>query len=242
MEYSVIILLLPLCMFLFLGLVGHKLSERVAGILGTIGLSVAAVLAYVVAFNYFTMPRNAEGVFDTLQPINFEWLRFTEHLHIDLGILLDPISVMMLVVITTVSLMVHIYSMGYMHGEKGFQRYYAFLSLFSFSMLGLVVATNIFQMYIFWELVGVSSYLLIGFYYTKPAAVSASKKAFIVTRFADLGFLIGILILSFFTETFDFATLMSNPSALVSETARHDLYGLFGSRLGYGSYLYGRCR
>lgn len=219
MEYSVIILLLPLCMFLFLGLVGHKLSERVAGILGTIGLSVAAVLAYVVAFNYFTMPRNAEGVFDTLQPINFEWLRFTEHLHIDLGILLDPISVMMLVVITTVSLMVHIYSMGYMHGEKGFQRYYAFLSLFSFSMLGLVVATNIFQMYIFWELVGVSSYLLIGFYYTKPAAVSASKKAFIVTRFADLGFLIGILILSFFTETFDFATLMSNPSALVSETA-----------------------
>ena len=219
MEYSVIILLFPLCMFLFLGLVGHKLSERVAGILGTIGLSVAAVLAYVVAFNYFTMPRNAEGVFDTLQPINFEWLRFTEHLHIDLGILLDPISVMMLVVITTVSLMVHIYSMGYMHGEKGFQRYYAFLSLFSFSMLGLVVATNIFQMYIFWELVGVSSYLLIGFYYTKPAAVSASKKAFIVTRFADLGFLIGILILSFFTETFDFATLMSNPSALVSETA-----------------------
>ena len=214
MEYSVIILLLPLCMFLFLGLVGHKLSERVAGILGTIGLSVAAVLAYVVAFNYFTMPRNAEGVFDTLQPINFEWLRFTEHLHIDLGILLDPISVMMLVVITTVSLMVHIYSMGYMHGEKGFQRYYAFLSLFSFSMLGLVVATNIFQMYIFWELVGVSSYLLIGFYYTKPAAVSASKKAFIVTRFADLGFLIGILILSFFTETFDFATLMMVPVIL----------------------------
>ena len=127
MEYSVIILLLPLCMFLFLGLVGHKLSERVAGILGTIGLSVAAVLAYVVAFNYFTMPRNAEGVFDTLQPINFEWLRFTEHLHIDLGILLDPISVMMLVVITTVSLMVHIYSMGYMKGERGFQRYYAFV-------------------------------------------------------------------------------------------------------------------
>ena len=75
----------------------------------------------------------------------------TEQLHIDLGILLEPISVMMLVVITTVSLMVHIYSMGYMHGEKGFQRYYAFLSLFSFSMLGLVVATNIFQMYIFWS-------------------------------------------------------------------------------------------
>ena len=120
-------------------------------------------------------------------PYNFKWLPFTESLSIDMGILLDPISVMMLVVISTVSLLVHIYSFGYMKGERGFQRYYAFLSLFTMSMLGLVVATNIFQMYLFWELVGVSSYLLIGFYYTKPAAIAASKKAFIVTRFADLG-------------------------------------------------------
>ncbi len=218
MEYSAIILLLPLCMFLFLGLAGHKLSHRVAGIAGTIGLGIAAILAYMVAYEYFTAPRLDDGTFRTVVPFNFEWLRFTENLHIDLGILLDPISVMMLVVITTVSLMVHIYSLGYMHGEKGFQRYYAFLSLFTFSMLGLVVATNIFQMYIFWELVGVSSYLLIGFYYTKPAAVSASKKAFIVTRFADLGFLVGILILSFFTETFDFQTLMNHPGSLIAST------------------------
>ena len=112
--------------------------------------------------------------------------------------------------------MVHLYSLGYMHGEKGFQRYYAFLSLFSFSMLGLVVATNIFQMYIFWELVGVSSYLLIGFYYTKPEAVAASKKAFIVTRFADLGFLIGILILSFYSQTFNFLDLTTSPEAVVA--------------------------
>ena len=121
-----------------------------------------------------------------------------------MGILLDPISVMMLVVISTVSLMVHIYSFGYMKGEVGFQRYYAFLSLFTFCMLGLVVATNIFQMYVFWELVGVSSYLLIGFYYTKPEAIAASKKAFIVTRFADLGFLIGILIYGYYMQTFTF--------------------------------------
>ena len=111
---------------------------------------------------------------------------------------------MMLVVISTVSFMVHIYSFGYMKGERGFQRYYAFLSLFTMSMLGLVVATNIFQMYIFWELVGVSSYLLIGFYYTKKEAIAASKKAFIVTRFADLGFLIGILIYGFYTGSFSF--------------------------------------
>ena len=164
------------------------------------------------------MPR-VEGVRLPVIPFNFEWLRFTQYLHIDLGILLDPISVMMLVVITTVSLMVHVYSLGYMHGEKGFQRYYAFLSLFSFSMLGLVVATNIFQMYIFWELVGVSSYLLIGFYYTKPEAVAASKKAFIVTRFADLGFLIGILLLSFYTKTFSFDLLTSGDSSLFAGAA-----------------------
>jgi NADH-quinone oxidoreductase subunit L len=104
--------------------------------------------------------------------------------------------------------MVHIYSLGYMKGEERFSTYYSFLSLFTFSMLGLVLSSNIFQIYIFWELVGVSSFLLIGFYYNKPSAVAASKKAFIVTRFADLGFLIGILVLSFYSGTLDFNTLI----------------------------------
>jgi NADH-quinone oxidoreductase subunit L len=105
--------------------------------------------------------------------------------------------------------MVHIYSLGYMKGEERFSTYYSFLSLFTFSMLGLVVSCNLFQIYIFWELVGVSSFLLIGYYYNKPSAVAACKKAFIVTRFADLGFLIGILILSFSSGTLDFNTLIS---------------------------------
>jgi NADH-quinone oxidoreductase subunit L len=204
---------LPLLSFLFLGLAGKGLKPRVAGYIGTIVLAIAAGLSYITAWHYFTTAK-VDGVFEKWTPLNFRWLNFTEHLHIDLGILLDPIAVMMLVVITTVSLMVHLYSLGYMHGERGFQRYYAFLSLFSFSMLGLVVATNIFQMYIFWELVGVSSYLLIGFYYTKPEAVAASKKAFIVTRFADLGFLIGILLLSFYTGTFSFERLTSGDTSL----------------------------
>lgn len=210
MEYTILIIGLPLLMFLILGVGGSRMKPGVAGLLGTTGLAVITALAYVTAFLYFGGGR-VDGVWQPETVIHFEWLRFTDRLHIDLGIWLDPISVMMLVVITTVSLMVHIYSFGYMKGERGFQRYYAFLSLFSFSMLGLVVATNIFQMYIFWELVGVSSYLLIGFYYTKPAAVAASKKAFIVTRFADLGFLIGILLLSFYSQTFNFAELMSGP-------------------------------
>lgn len=204
MEYTILILLLPFLSFLFLGIGGKWMTHRTAGFVGTTVLGVVAVLSYVTAVQYFSAPRLEDGTFATLIPYNFEWLPFTETLTFNLGILLDPISVMMLIVISTVSLMVHIYSFGYMKGEKGFQRYYAFLSLFTMSMLGLVVATNIFQMYLFWELVGVSSYLLIGFYYTKPAAVAASKKAFIVTRFADLGFLIGILIYGYYGGTFGF--------------------------------------
>ena len=180
------------------------MSHRTAGLIGTAVLGAVAVLSYLTAIHYFTAPRLADGTFATLMPYNCTWLPFTPTLSIDLGILLDPISVMMLIVISTVSFMVHLYSFGYMKGERGFQRYYAFLSLFTMSMLGLVVATNIFQMYLFWELVGVSSYLLIGFYYTKPAAIAASKKAFIVTRFADLGFLIGILVYGYYAGTYTF--------------------------------------
>lgn len=204
MDYTILILVLPVLSFLVLGLTGMFIKHRVAGLIGTASLLGVTILSYLTAFKYFMSPRTADGVYPTLTPWNIEWLPFTDSLHIDMGILLDPISVMMLVVISTVSLMVHIYSFGYMKGEKGFQRYYAFLSLFTFSMLGLVVATNIFQMYVFWELVGVSSYLLIGFYYTKPEAIAASKKAFIVTRFADLGFLIGILIYGYYCQSFGF--------------------------------------
>ncbi|MDE7411073.1 MAG: NADH-quinone oxidoreductase subunit L [Paramuribaculum sp.] len=215
--FPILILAIPLFMFLFLGLLGKYMSHKWAGILGTAGMGVTLILAYCTAFTYFFSgsPEFIDGT-QRLQYVafNVDWLQLYDQLVIRIGFLLDPISAMMLVVITTISFMVHLYSNGYMrdhHGvwEKGFQRFYAFLSLFSFSMLGLVVATNIFQMYIFWELVGASSYLLIGFYYTKPSAVSASKKAFIVTRFADLGFLIGILILSYYTGTFNFTDLTS---------------------------------
>jgi NADH-quinone oxidoreductase subunit L len=202
-----------------IGLTGHKVMPQISGMLGTAGLFIITVLSYFTAYRYFSQG-TGEG-FKAVEAFQLVWLQFSDTLIIDLGILLDPLSVMMLVVVTTVSLMVHIYSLGYMKGEKGFARYYAFLSLFTFSMLGLVLATNIFQMYIFWELVGVSSYLLIGFYYERPSAVAAAKKAFIVTRFADLGFLIGILLLSFYTNTFDFATLtdLNGPAIAQPTTA-----------------------
>ncbi len=223
----VLILAIPLFMFIFLGLCGMKMSHKLAGTLGTLGMGTVLVLSYFTAFTYFFSgaPEFVNAAGERLQYMVFDqtWLQFTEKLVIKLGFLLDPISAMMLVVITTISFMVHLYSMGYMrdhHGvyEHGFQRFYAFLSLFSFSMLGLVVAPNIFQMYIFWELVGASSYLLIGFYYTKPSAVSASKKAFIVTRFADLGLLVGILVLSFYAGTFNFTELTSIPVEGIADT------------------------
>lgn len=204
MEFSILILILPFLSFLLLGLAGNRMKPRMAGILGTFVMGMVTILAYAIATLYFGGGRTADGVFPVLMPYNTVWLPLGDTLSIDMGVQLDPIAVMMLVVISTVSLMVHIYSLGYMKGETGFQRYYAFLSLFTMSMMGLVVSTNIFQMYVFWELVGVSSYLLIGFYYTKPAAVAASKKAFIVTRFADLGFLVGILIYGFYAGTFSF--------------------------------------
>ena len=205
MEYTILILALPLLSFLLLGLLGTRLRPTAAGVVGTAVIAVVAAVSYMTAYAYFfTTGRGADGLYPTITPWNTTWLPISDTLAIDMGIMLDPISVMMLVVISTVSLMVHIYSFGYMKGERGFQRYYAFLSLFTASMMGLVVATNIFQMYVFWELVGVSSYLLIGFYYTRKEAVAASKKAFIVTRFADLGFLIGILFYGYYAGTFSF--------------------------------------
>ena len=211
-DISYMILLLPALSFLVLGLLGMKLTHKAAGIIGTLSLAAVTVLCYYTAFQYFIADgRGADGLFPTVTPFNITWIKFSELLTFNIGFRLTPISAMMLIVISTVSLMVHIYSFGYMHGEKGFQRYYAFLSLFTMSMLGLVVATNIFQMYLFWELVGVSSYLLIGFYYPLPSAVAASKKAFIVTRFADLFFLIGILFYSFYVGTFNYDLSQMSP-------------------------------
>ena len=158
-SYTIYIILIPFLAFLINGLFGHKIKGSLTGYIGTISLAISAILSYYTAFEYFL---KSDGFSEKiLYPYNKTWLNFGGNLQIDLGILIDPISVMMLVIITTVSFLVHLYSLGYMKGDDGFARFYSFLSLFTFSMLGLVVATNIFQMYIFWELVGVSSYLLI---------------------------------------------------------------------------------
>ena len=209
-NYSIALIpLLPLATFVVLGLFGRKYLSAFAGIIGTISLLISTIISLVTAYQYFFISGKINGIYQPIIALNYSWLQFTPSVSIDMGIMLDPIAMMMIVVVTFVSLMVHIFSLGYMKGEERFATYYAFLSLFTFSMLGLVLSSNIFQIYMFWELVGVSSFLLIGYYFDKPSAVAASKKAFIVTRFADLGFLIGILILAYSAETLDFGTLIA---------------------------------
>jgi NADH-quinone oxidoreductase subunit L len=242
-AYIALIPLLPLAGFLMLGLFGRKYFKNTSGFIGTALMLASFVLAVLVAYDYFS--NHAAGDYPRLIAFKYEWLRFSPSLlgrvgegplSIDMGALIDPISVMMLVVVTFVSLMVHIYSLGYMKGDEHFPTYYAFLALFTFSMLGLVVSSNIFQIYIFWELVGVSSFLLIGYYYDKPSAVAACKKAFIVTRFADVGFLIGILILSFYSGTLDFNTLIAT---LTSPESNEYKNAVTASFLGVSALTWG---
>jgi NADH-quinone oxidoreductase subunit L len=207
-SYIILVPLIPLLAFVVLGLFGRKYFTHSAGLIGTTALLASTVISLLIAYSYFFVDGTTGAAYATLRPVQFTWLEFSPGLSIDMGVLLDPISVMMIVVVSFVSLMVHLFSLWYMKGEKRFATYYAFLALFTFSMLGLVLSSNIFQIYIFWELVGVSSFLLIGYYFDRPSAVAASKKAFIVTRFADLGFLIGILILGFYSGTLDFGLLI----------------------------------
>jgi NADH-quinone oxidoreductase subunit L len=233
--YIALIPLLPLASFVILGLWGRKYFNSFSGIAGTISLLISTLLSAYAVFQYFFVDGKSDGVYRQIIAMKYSWLQFSPQVSIDMSIILDPISLMMILLVCFISLMVHIFSLGYMKGEKRFATYYAFLSLFTFSMLGLVLSGNIFQIYIFWELVGVSSYLLIGFYNDRPSAVAASKKAFIVTRFADLGFLIGILILAFHSETLDFGILIhrlttSSPELLAISHA--SFLGI--SMLGWG--------
>ena len=188
-EFAVwLIVLIPLGSFLVNGLVIRPFLpeyERLAGWVTILSLAIAFGLSIMA---YMTV-NDAHGMVDFG---THEWLSVAG-LTLSIGILLDPLTAIMLIVVSGVSLMVQIYSQGYMKGDSSYIRYYAFMSLFTASMLGLVTARNIIQLFVFWELVGVSSYLLIGFWFTKPSAAAAAKKAFLVTRLGDFGFLIALL-------------------------------------------------
>jgi len=229
---------LPIFGFLFLSMIGKRYFAKQSGLIGTLLMLVSCGIACATAYKYFFVTGMVDGVYQHQYAFKYVWLPFSETVSIDMGAMMDPISMIMIVVVTFISLMVHIYSLGYMKGEERFAIYYSYLGLFTFSMLGLVLSTNIFQIYIFWELVGVSSFLLIGYYFDKPSAVAASKKAFIVTRFADAGFLIGILILSYYTGTLDFDTMIARLTMPGSELTAISTAGFLGiSALTWGLVL-----
>ena len=195
------IFLLPLGSFVLIALVIRPFLNRwpLLAAVSTIGALTAATVLAVLTLRSVILGHTA--VFNT-----WEWLSFGGAT-IEMGLLVDPLTAVMLVVVTSISLLIQIYSVGYMQGDPGFARYFAYMSLFTASMLGLTLSSNIIQLYAFWELVGVSSYLLIGFWHERPSAAAAAKKAFIITRIGDVGFLIAILYLFFKADDFAAAGL-----------------------------------
>ncbi|MBI2287759.1 MAG: NADH-quinone oxidoreductase subunit L [Chloroflexi bacterium] len=232
MPYQLIwlIFLLPVFSFLIISFLVRpfvKPESKVAGyitiaaIIGSLVLSLRTLTAVLAASNHeIAVP-------------NISWVVIGD-LNISLGLMVDSLTAVMLVVVSTVSLMVQIYSQGYMKGDPGYHRYYAWMSLFTASMLGLVLADNLLQVFAFWELVGLCSYLLIGFWFHRPSAANAAKKAFIVTRLGDFGFLAAILLLFKHTGTFDIAQLHSLAVAgtLAGTTLTWSAIGIFSGAAG----------
>jgi NADH-quinone oxidoreductase subunit L len=179
--------------------------------------SLISIGAIVIGFVLSLVFINANGWHPATNESVVNWLSIGD-LHVDFGLKLDTLSMMMLLIVTGVGGAIHIYSFGYMHEDKGMSRFFAFMSLFTFSMLGIVLANNFLEMFIFWELVGVSSYLLIGFWFEKPSAGDAAKKAFITNRLGDFGFLLGILMVWGLLGSLNFSslqeTLATNPALL----------------------------
>ncbi len=193
LTLSVTILLLPLLGFVFVAFFNKRLPRQ-GDWLETLLISVALILSLVVMYHKLT-------VYDgTTLTLNFTWIDFQNvpgigPLTIVLGFSVDNLAAIMLSVVTLISTLVHYFSIGYMHGDVRYGRYFAFLGLFSFSMLMIVLANNLFLLYVGWELVGLSSYLLIGHWYEKKSASDAAMKAFIVNRIGDVGFFVGIMVM-----------------------------------------------
>lgn len=201
LHYAWLIPLFPLLAFIVIVSFGRQLKEG-ASLVGIVLTAISFVIAVLVFWERFqTAATDYKFVVD--------WLQVGD-IVINMGFEVTPLNAMMLVIVTLVSLLVQIYSRGYMHGDERFPVFYQYLALFTFSMLGLVISPNLLQVYIFWELVGVCSFLLVGYYYFKPEAKAAAKKAFIVTRVGDLGLFIGICLLFWWTGSFDFEQIFES--------------------------------
>ena len=230
-QYIWWIFLLPLISFLVISLLLRpflKNKPRVAGF-----VTIAAILGSVI-LSVITLTRILGVPDHKLIVPDFNWILINGALNIRFGLLVDSLTCVMLVAVTVVSLMVQIYSQGYMKGDPGYHRYYALMSLFTTSMLGLVLADNLLLMFMFWEMVGLCSYLLIGFWFHRPSAANAAKKAFLVTRLGDLGFLAAILFLFANTGTFDTLALrqMAIAGALGGALLTWAAIGIFAGAVG----------
>jgi NADH-quinone oxidoreductase subunit L len=232
MPYLVwLIFLLPFFSFLIVSLILRpffKDKPRISGYITIASIFGSFILSVWMLMNLLASPNHE------LPIPSISWVVIEGGVTIHLGLIMDSLTAVMLVVVTVVSLMVQIYSQGYMHGDPGYHRYYAFMSLFTCSMLGLVLANNLVLLFVFWEMVGLCSYLLIGFWFHRPAARNAAAKAFIVTRFGDFGFLAAILFLFYNTGTFDIADLHSLAIAgtLSGTTLTWAAIGIFSGAMG----------
>ena len=200
------IFFLPLAAFLIIALIVRPFFNHTPQQSGLITIVAIAGSLALSAWALWSVHTGGPLPSPAGEPWVHEWVAVGD-LTISVGLMMDSLTAIMLVVITGVSLMVQVYSLGYMRGDPGYSRYFAIMCLFTASMVGLVMSSNIVQLYVFWELVGVCSYLLIGFWYHRPAAVAAAKKAFIVTRIGDLGFLLAILYLFFSGTSLEIADI-----------------------------------
>ena len=205
------IVLAPLIGSILAGLFGKKIGRAGAHWVTILGVAVSCVLSIIV-FKHM--------VIDGSQSFNgavYTWL-VSDGVRFEVGFLIDKLSAMMMVVVTFVSLMVHVYTIGYMHDDPGYQRFFSYISLFTFSMLMLVMSNNFMQLFFGWEAVGLISYLLIGFWFKKETAIYANMKAFLVNRVGDFGFLLGIAGVLMYFGTLDYATVFNNTDSVVGKT------------------------
>jgi NADH-quinone oxidoreductase subunit L len=201
------IVLAPLLAAIVAGLFGRLIGRTGAHVLTIAGVALSCGLSLLVL---------KQQAFDGAEVFNqavYTWAVIGD-LRLEIGFLIDPLSALMMVVVTSVSLMVHVYTIGYMHDDPGYQRFFSYISLFTFAMLMLVMSNNFLQLFFGWEAVGVVSYLLIGFWYTRPSAIFANMKAFVVNRVGDFGFLLGIAVVLMFTGSLDYQEVFERVDAL----------------------------
>jgi NADH-quinone oxidoreductase subunit L len=209
-PYYLTIVLAPLFAAIVAGLFGHKIGRKGAHsiTIGAVGLS--CLLSFYVLYRMYWGGAEPENI------SVYTWA-VTDGLRMEVGFLVDRLTVLMMAVVTFVSLMVHVYTIGYMHDDPGYQRFFSYISLFTFAMLMLVMSNNFLQLFFGWEAVGLVSYLLIGFWFKRETAIFANLKAFLVNRVGDFGFILGIAGVVMFTGSLDYATVFGQAEAVAAQ-------------------------